>query len=306
MTTMTAAAEDYLRLRRALGHQLAWDGRLLTQFTRDLDERGITQLTTADSLAWSAASTTGAAGSVAHRLTLIRGFARYLSAFDAETEIPPKELCPSKIVRRVPYVFTAEQIAALVTAAAKLSPKLRAATFTTLIGLMAATGLRTSEAFRLEVTDVDVKEQQLLVRCSKFGKTRHLPLHPSTLTALEHYVVERSDCATPLLFVGVDRTPLHRNGEPATTFRCLLTDVGISISGDRRPPRLHDLRHTFAVTTLRDWHAAGIDVEARLAVLSTYLGHLNPAYTYWYLQAVPELMTVLGDRVDHYLNGGAW
>ena len=303
---MTTAAEDYLRLRRALGHQLAWDGRLLTAFTRDLDHRGITRLTTADALAWSAGSTTGAAGSVAHRLTLIRGFARYLAAFDATTEIPPKELCPSKIVRRVPYVFTAEQIAALITAAARLSPSLRATTFTTLIGLMAATGLRTSETFRLEVTDVDVPGEQLLVRCSKFGKTRHLPLHPTTLTALDHYVAERGECATPLLFVGVDRTPLHRNGEPAATFRRLLTDVGISVSGDRRPPRLHDLRHTFAVTTLRDWHAAGIDVEAQLAVLSTYLGHLNPAYTYWYLQAVPELMTVLGDRVDRYLNGGAW
>lgn len=197
MATMTAAAEDYLRLRRALGHQLAWDGRLLTAFTRDLDNRDVTRLTTADALAWSAASTTGAAGSVAHRLTLIRGFARYLAAFDAATEIPPKELCPSKIVRRVPCIFTAEQIAALITAAARLSPRLRAATFTTLIGLMAATGLRTSEAFRLEVTDVDDEEQQLLVRCSKFGKTRHLPLHPSTLTALKRYVDERGACATP-------------------------------------------------------------------------------------------------------------
>jgi integrase/recombinase XerD len=306
MATMTVAAQDYLRLRRSLGHQLAWDGRLLTAFTRDLDQRGITRLTTADALAWSAASTTGAAGSVAHRLTLIRGFARYLAAFDATTEIPPKGLCPSKIVRRVPYIFTAKEIAALITAATDLSPRLRAATISTLIGLMAATGLRTSEAFRLEVTDVDVTGTQLLVRCSKFGKTRHLPLHASTLAALECYLAERGECPTPLLFVGVDRTPLHHNGEPATTFRRLLTDVGICVTGGRRPPRLHDLRHTFAVTTLRDWHAAGTDVEARLAVLSTYLGHLNPAYTYWYLQAVPELMTVLGDRVDRYLNGGAW
>lgn len=306
MATLTSAAEDYLRLRRALGHQLAWDGRLLTAFTRHLDERGITRLTTADALAWSAASTSGAAGSVAHRLTLIRGFARYLAAFDAATEIPPKDLCPSKIVRRVPYIFTEEQVAALTTAAAELAPRLRAATFSTLIGLMAATGLRTSETFRLEFTDVDLIGRQLLVRCSKFGKTRHLPLHPSTLAALKHYLAERGECATTLLFVGVDRTPLHRNGEPAATFRHLLTDVGISVSGDRRPPRLHDLRHTFAVTTLREWHAAGVDVEARLAVLSTYLGHLNPAYTYWYLQAVPELMTVLGNRVDRYLNGGAW
>ncbi len=306
MATMTAAAQDYLRLRRALGHQLAWDGRLLTQFTSHLDERGVTRLTTADALAWSAASTTGAAGSVAHRLTLIRGFAHYLAAFDAATEIPPKELCPSQIVRRVPYIFQAEQVAALIAAAARLSPKLRAATFATLIGLMAATGLRTSEAFRLEVTDVDVTGELLLVRCSKFGKTRHLPLHPSTLAALEGYLAERGGCSTPLLFVGIDRTPLHRNGEPAATFRRLLTDVGICVTGDRRPPRLHDLRHTFAVTTLREWHAAGIDVEGQLAVLSTYLGHLNPAYTYWYLQAVPELMTVLGDRVDRYLNGGAW
>jgi integrase/recombinase XerD len=303
---MTAAAADYLRLRRALGHRLEWDGRLLADFARHLDERGVTRLSTHEALAWSAASTTGAAGSVAHRLTLIRGFARYLAAFDPDTEIPPRELFPAPILRRVPYIFTAEQIDALITAAGELTPRLRVATFRTLIGLMAATGLRTSEALRLDTTDVDVANRQLLVRCSKFGKTRHLPLHPSTLTALQRYLVERGTCANPLLFVGADHRPLHRNGEPAATFRQLLAEVGIAVTAGRRPPRLHDLRHTFAVATLRDWHAAGADVEAQLAVLSTYLGHLNPAYTYWYLQAVPELMSVLGHRVETYLTDGAW
>lgn len=304
---MTAVVTDYLRLRRALGHRLEWDGRVLAEFAQNLDARGITRLTTSDALAWSATSTTGAAGSVAHRLTLIRGFARYLAAFDPSTEIPPPELCPSRVIRRVPYVFTGEEIDALLAAAADLTPGLRAATFTTLIGLMTATGLRTSEALRLEGTDVDISEGLLLVRCSKFGKTRHLPLHPSTLAALDRYLAERGECGTALLFVGADRKPLHRNSEPAATFRQLLAVVGITVTAERRPPRLHDLRHTFAVTTLRDWHAAGLDVEAQLAVLSTYLGHLNPAYTYWYLQAVPELMTVLGHRVDTYLTaGGAW
>jgi integrase/recombinase XerD len=304
---MTTAANDYLRLRRALGHRLEWDGRLLTAFAQHLDSRGVTRLTTSDALAWSATSTTGAAGSVAHRMTLIRGFARYLAAFDPATEIPAPELCPSRVIRRVPYIFTSEQIDALITAATELTPRLRAMTFMTLIGLMAATGLRTSEAFRLEVADVDIRDSLLLVRCSKFGKTRHLPLHPSTVTALRRYLDERGACPTTVLFVGADRQLLHRNNEPAATFRRLLADVGITLTAGRRPPRLHDLRHTFAVTTLRDWHAAGVDVEAQLAVLSTYLGHLNPAYTYWYLQAVPELMTVLGQRVDTYLTaGGAW
>lgn len=303
---MTAAAADYLRLRRALGHKLEWDGRLLADFARHVDERGITRLGTHEALAWSAASTTGAAGSVAHRLTLIRGFARYLAAFDPDTEIPPRDLFPAKIVRRVPYIFTAEQIDALIDAAAELTPRLRAATFTALIGVMAATGIRTSEALRLDATDVDFAGGQLLVRCSKFGKTRHLPLHPSTIAALERYLVERGTCATTLLFVGADHRPLHRNGEPAATFRRLLAEVGIAVTAGRRPPRLHDFRHTFAVATLRDWHAAGVDVEAQMAVLSTYLGHLNPAYTYWYLQAVPELMSVLGHRVDRYLADGAW
>jgi len=305
MATMTAAAADYLRLRRALGHRLEWDGRLLAEFARHLDERGIMRLTTHEALAWSAVSTTGAAGSVAHRLTVIRGFARYLAAFDPGTEIPPRELFPAKVVRRVPYIFTAEQVDALIAAAAQLTPPLHAATFTTLIGLMAATGLRTSEALRLDSTDVDAADGQLLVRCSKFGKTRHLPLHPSTITALERYLAERGTSPTLLLFLDADHRPLHRNGEPAATFRRLLSRVGITVMAGRRPPRLHDLRHTFAVTTMRDWHATGADVDARLAVLSTYLGHLNPTYTYWYLQAVPELMSVLGHRVEDYLADGA-
>ncbi|HEX6877624.1 MAG TPA: tyrosine-type recombinase/integrase, partial [Nocardioidaceae bacterium] len=190
------------------------------------------------------------------------------------------------------------EVRALMAAAARLSPPLRAASFTTLIGLMAATGLRTMEAVRVDRDDVDLTERRLLVRRTKYGKTRRIPLHPTTSAALRDYARRRDRlCPHP----ASDSFLISASGQRLTavgvTFQHLLVDVGITVPPGRRAPRLHDLRHSFTVATLRDWHAEGVDVQRHLPILSTYLGHVNPAATYWYLQAVPELMAVLADRL---------
>jgi integrase/recombinase XerD len=301
MSGLTASVVDYLALRRALGYRLAGDQRLLEDFARTLEARGEATVTIEAAVGWAGGPTQTSRQQIARRLSTVRRFADYLAAFDPATEVPPPDLLPAEIRRRTPYIFSPDQITALMTAAGRLAPPLRAATFATLIGLMAATGLRTGEAWRLDRTDVDLIGASLVVRVSKYGKTRQIPLHPSSLTALGDYARRRDRlCPDPdtTAFL-VSRTGGRLAGsEPSTTFRALLREVGIRVPPGRRSPRLHDLRHTFAVATLRDWHTDGDPVQPRLAALSAYLGHLNPAHTYWYLQAVPELMSVLADRVD--------
>lgn len=191
-------------------------------------------------------------------------------------------------------------------AARRLSPPLRAASVATLIGLMAATGLRTGEALRLDRDDVDLRAGTLLVRESKFGKTRCLPLDATTSTALADYARRRNRlCPRPVdpgFLVSAGGRRLDRRAV-STTFRTLRAQAGLAVPPGRRAPRLTDLRHSFAVTTLAGWHAAGIDVQRRLPLLSTYLGHLDPVNTYWYLDAVPQLMAVVADRVDDHRAG---
>lgn len=175
----------------------------------------------------------------------------------------------------------------------------------TLIGLMSATGLRTSEALHLNRADIDLAGGLLVVRYTKYGKTRRLPLHPRTVTALGDYDRQRDRlCPHPpdsSFLLAADGSRLGQR-PVAPTFRRLQTEVGISVPVGQRTPRLHDLRHSFAVATLRDWHTAGLDVQQQLPQLSAYLGHINPAHTYWYLQAVPELMAVLANRLEAYLD----
>lgn len=290
---------SYLAIRRGLGLKLEREGFELEQFISFVGARGETTVTIDAALAWShAASRPGVA---ARRLSLVRGFARYLAALDPATEVPPERLLAGGVVRHPPYVFSPAEIVALTHAADGLRSALAAASFRTLIGLMAATGIRTAEANRLEVSDLDLNAGTLAITYTKYGKSRLLPLHPSTVEALEMFLARR-DALRPT--PDTSALLLTARGEPfgrtavAPTFRHLLGLAGISAPPGHRHPRAHDLRHTFAVTTLLGWHAEGADVAARLPLLSCYLGHVNPAHTYWYLQAVPELMTVLADRLE--------
>jgi integrase/recombinase XerD len=300
MTAMAGAVEDYLAIRRALGHKLLAEGAQLAEFARYASARGQDTVRIETAISWASAATEPR--QVARRLSILRAFATYLAAFDPTTQIPPQRMLAAGVIRRAPYIFSDTEVDALITAARSLSPPLRGLSYATLIALMAATGLRTGEAVRLDRSDVDLTDGLLLIRYTKYGKHRRIPIDPTAVTALAEFA-DRRDLLCP---APVDAAfLLNRHGQRLAhvgdTFHGLLTTVGINAAPGRRAPRLHDLRHTFAVTTVRRWHTDGTDVQSRLPLLSVYLGHVNPAHTYWYLQAVPELMTVLADRLDDVL-----
>jgi integrase/recombinase XerD len=224
-----------------------------------------------------------------------------LTTVDEDTEVPPGSLLPNRSHRSTPYLYSPGQITDLMAAVRRLTCPLRAATFETFVGLMAATGLRTGEAMRLDSDDVDLDDDLLTVRHSKHGKSRLVPLHTTTTAALRDYTRRRDvlcpDPATLSFFLSGAGTRLNHTNA-STTFAGLLADAGIVSPAGRRRPRLTDLRHSFAVATLVTWYADGVDVPARLPALSTYLGHVSPASTYWYLEASAELMAAAARRLE--------
>jgi integrase/recombinase XerD len=254
-------------------------------------------------VAWSLAPDAPAGTTVSgRRMIAVRGFARYLSGIDPRTEVPPAGLIPIRQRWRPPFIYSDADIATLISQARRAIPQpLRAATYETLIGLLAATGLRVGEAIRLDRHDLDWAEGVLLVRQSKFGKSRQVPLQPSTLRALKRYGRRRDKlCAHPSgesFFVSLRGTRIiYECVQP--TFRMLCDSAGVGAGAAHRP-RAHDLRHTFAVRTLLGWYRDGLDVQARLPLLATYLGHREPRYTYHYLSAAPELLAHAARLLEH-------
>ncbi len=302
MTSFTQHVEDYLRLRRTFGYKLHDHARLLRHFASRLDMTGDEFVTIEVAFGW-ALEPQVPPGSVVPfmRLLVVRGFARYLAGIDPRTEIPPTGLIRSPRRRRPPFIYSDDEVLALMCQARTgIRQALCAATYETLIGLLAATGMRSGEAINLDRTDVDWSEQVLLVRRSKFGKSRYVPVDPSTVDALERYAHVRDQlCPNPLdvsFFVSLRRTRLY----PAavhTTFRRICRTAGVGADA-AYPPRLHDLRHTKAVKTLIGWYRDGVDVQSRLPALATYLGHRDPSYTYYYLSAAPELLACAAGLLD--------
>jgi integrase/recombinase XerD len=236
---------------------------------------------------------------VAARLGVVRGLARYLQTVDADAEVPPADLLPARARRPTPYLYSDADIVALMAAARSLAPPLKAATFETLIGLLAVTGLRGGEAMRLDRGDIDWAGGLLIVRDTKFGKSRQVHLHVTTLAALRRYGRLRDRlCRSPTsasVFVSTSGARLcHATVGP--TFRRLVRQAGVGRGG--LSPRIHDLRHSFAVRTLLRWYRDGGDVQARMPALSTYLGHVDPGATYWYLSASPELLGLAARRLE--------
>lgn len=300
MSGLAQAAEEYLRLRRSLGHDLAEAHRLLPGFVAYLDAVGAPTVTVAAALAWVQQPDVDAASSVwPRRMTVARGFARHMAGIDPRTEIPPLGLIPSRQRWRPPFLFSPADVAALMEQARWIRWRLAAATHETVIGLLAATGMRVGEAIRLDRCDIDWTEGVLIVRESKFGKSRQVPVVPCTLTALQRYADLRDQLqqnpSTPSFFVSMRGTRLIYQSVHQT-FRRLCDTAGVG-GGSASRPRIHDLRHTFAVRTLLEWYRAGEDVEARLAALATYLGHRDPRSTYWYLSAAPELLALAAGRL---------
>ena len=302
MTAFAEHVEDYLRLRRSFGYKLDEAARLLPRFAAHLESAGAEFVTIDLALAW-ALEPEVPPGSVVRpmRILVARGFARYMAGIDPRTEIPPAGLIPFRRRRRAPFLYSDADIVALMEQTHRsIREPLRAATFEGLIGLFAATGLRISEAIKLDRSDIDWSEGVLLVRESKWDKSRHVPLHDSTLQALERYARRRDElCPRPRhesFFVSLRGTRLMRCSIEKI-FRLLCDEAGVG-AGAALPPRIHDLRHTFAANTLLGWYRAGVDVQARLPALSTYLGHRNPSYTYHYLSAAPELLAHAAGLLD--------
>lgn len=298
-TALAGHVADYLRLRRALGFKLARPGQELPQFVAYLDAIGVQSVTVKAAIAWTRLSEGAQPVTLSHRLGAVRGFARYLATIDPATEIPPTGLF-GKQHRRTPYIYSPEEIGRLLQAAARLHPPLRAASYEALLGLLAVSGMRIGEAFRLLRADVDLAEGVIRIRHTKFDRDRLVPLHPSATKSLRSYATRRDRmCPQPrtdTFFISSVGTALRHSSVHAT-FLSLLAPAGLTTATGGRP-RIHDLRHSLVVNTLIDWQRDGVDVAARLPVLSTYLGHVSPASTYWYLSAVPELMQLAAAGLD--------
>jgi integrase len=292
---------DYLTMRRALGYRLVRPEKLLTQFLDHLEQTGASTVTVDAALAWACLPAGGDVNWWAYRLSVVRGFAAYLRTLDPTVEVPAPDLLPWRARRASPYLYSQADITALLAAAESLSTPLRRATIATLIGLLAVTGMRVGEALALDRDDLDLEHELLVVRHGKFGKSRELVLHPSTVAALRGYLRERDRlhpaASSPALLISTAGTRLlYCNVH--WTFHRLVQRGGLAPRSGTCRPRIHDLRHSFAVSSMLDAYAAGQDGQQRLTLLLTYLGHVDPAGTYWYLSASPELLAIAAQRLE--------
>lgn len=308
MSALRQALVDYLAVRRALGYQLKRTEKLLAQFVTYLEDRGEKRVSTETALAWATLPRSAHPSWTYGRLCVVRGFAAHVRTIDPATEIPPADLLPRQRCRATPYLYSDEDVAALMTAAATLRSPHRVATYRTLIGLLVVSGMRVGEAIGLNRGDFDSVNGLLIVRNGKFGKSRELPLHPSAVEAVRSYLQRRdrppAAASTPALFVSTAGTRLLL-GKVESTFHQLVCRGGLKPRSASCRPRLHDHRHSFAVRTVLDGYRDDGDPGARLALLSTYLGHVEPRDTYWYLSAAPELLALAAGRLERHLGGGA-
>jgi integrase/recombinase XerD len=292
------ALADYLALRRSLGYTLARPAKLLGQFISFLEVAGAETVTVEHALSW-ARLPDGNSNWWAHRLSVVRGFANYLHSIDERHEVPAGDLLRWRGRRANPYLYSDDEIVALIDAATVLRFAFRAATYQTLIGLLAVTGMRVGEAIRLDLGDFDQRAGVITVRWTKFDKTRQLPLDPTTVDALRVYLARPDRPRTTALFCSPGGSRLVYSNVHAT-FRILRAQAGLQPKTATCRPRIHDMRHSFAVRSLLDAYRDGTDIGHRLALLSTYLGHVNPAGTYWYLSAAPELLALAAQRLDQH------
>lgn len=306
MSVLRVAMQQYLSLRRSLGFKLINVENVLRSFIAFAEKESSSHITTNLVLRWLESSTAKESATLAYRLNMVRHFAIWRSAVDDRTEVPPKDLMPYRYQRKPPYIYSNEEIEKLVGAARKLpSPKgLRGPTYATLFGLIAVTGMRISETVSLNRQDVDFVERVISIRESKFRKSRILPVHATTRDALSDYATKR-DCVFPTLktaaFFVSERGTRITHWAARDNFAVVSRHIGIrkKIKGKRIGcgPRIHDMRHRFAAQTLVDWYRAGSNVEREIHKLSTYLGHTHINDTYWYLEAVPELLELATQRL---------
>lgn len=310
--SLQTRVDEYLAERRRLGYQLRSRDTLLASFARYVASRHHRGPLTVELMAdWARQDkwNRGTPGTWTVRLALLRRFARYLKQFEPDTEIPDESIFGRKPGRLAPHIYREEEIVELLAAARKLGPhgSLRPATFEALFGLMASTGLRVSEAIHLRDADVDLKQGILTIRQTKFAKSRQLPLHTSTVVALAHYRRQRArhvptTVDTPFFISSRGRRLGQPLGERQAhrVFTALRNSLGWVNRGAHDAPRLHDMRHTFAVRRIMLWHAERTDVDQMMLALSTYMGHAEIKHTYWYLTGVPELMALAGGKFERF------
>lgn len=303
MSSLNKGIDDYLGQRRELGFKLRDHESVLKGFASFLKREGGSHITTELALRFAKQRRNVQPARWARRLSIVRGFAQYWSATDAKTEIPPPGLLPHRYRRRAPYIYTDDEILRLMEAAKRLpsATGLRGWSLATFFGLLAVAGLRINEATGLNRDDVDLSQGVLTIRWTKFGKTRLVPVHPSTQRALRQYARKRDrihpKSRTPSFFLSEHGTRLTEWSVRRAFIR-ISRQIGLRGESHHSGPRPHDLRHVFAVKTLLSWYRAGLDVERQMPLLSTYLGHTHVADTYWYLSAVPELLGLAAARLE--------
>jgi integrase len=304
VTSWRKAVEDYVDMRCSLGFKLREAKVGLIRFASFLEQRRATRITISLAMEWAQQDKTARPVEWARRLTFVRGFARHWSAHDSLTEIPPCGLLPHRPGRAHPYLYSNDEIWKLLQAARQLPSAhgLRGPTYYCLLGLLTVTGLRISEARNLKTEDVDLREGILTIRGTKFGKSRLVPIHPSTRVVLSDYASRRDRflARRPDTFFVSSRGTRLDGAEIRRTFYLLSRYIGLRGPSESHGPRLHDFRHRFAVETLIRWYRSGQDIERRLPILSTYLGHAHVADTYWYLTGCPELMGLVVKRFEDY------
>lgn len=305
MSTLHADLTEYLATRRALGTQLRWPASSLRRFVDFVEAEGADFVTTDIALRWAVQPVGVQRATHAGRLRIVRGFAAWLQAKDPRTQVPPQRLLPARRRRPIPYIYSDREISDLISATDGLrsASGLRAATFKALLGLLASTGLRPGEARALDAADVDLVSGTLFIRDSKFGKSRFVPMDESARVTMAEYAAFR-DAVRPnretAAFLVTGRGSRLRPHATRRTFATLSQSVGLrpQMNGRRsgRGPRLQDMRHTFATRRLIEWYRADLDVDRLMPRLATYLGHGHIAATYWYIQAVPELLQLATER----------
>lgn len=312
MNTLPQSVQEYLGMRRDLGFKLREAGTSLLDFAAFMRRRRSTFITSKLALAWAQQPRNVQPSHWARRLSFVRGFARYRSATDPRTQIPPQGLLPFQPQRARPYLYSDDEISRLLRAALDMTYRyergaLRPWVFHCLYGLLSVSGLRLGEALNLELRDVDLGSAVVTIRGAKFGKDRLVPLHASTCKVLDRYLVRRSRHwadrpVSSYLFVSSWGNRLDA-GEVHRTFYALSRQIGLRGPSDSHGPRLHDMRHRFATNTLVRWYQSDQDPERLLPVLSAYLGHVHVEDTQWYLNASPELMREAMRRLERCWEG---
>jgi integrase len=310
MSTLVQELDRYLTIRRSLGYDLGTTARVLRRFVAFAQGRKAKYVTIDLFLAWQAEFGEANQQTWSARLGMVRQFALWLSGINPRNEVPPKGLITDRYRRARPYIYSEREIVRIIEEATRLpSPNgIRALTFATLFGLIAVTGLRVSEAIALDGSDVDLENGVLTVRRGKSGRARIVPISKTTAERLTAYATERSRLlgCTPKPFFVSDTGNRPDDCSARYNFATVCQRIGLRapqrFNKHGRGPRIHDLRHTFAARTMVNWYRSGKDPEREMIKLSTYLGHTEPAHTYWYIEAVPELLALASERAAHTIS----